>query len=615
MANTLNALLKGTKIDIELDVNEGASLSNINRTLNTLEPKLDNLKVGIEIKTTVSELATQIKNIQTQLNGAKGAKALQLKVEIDKMNMADFNTAISEIQKQLKSRSGTKALVVDLEVDVKGAGAKLKKDLDELYVMIRNFNKELSTTMKMSGGTGNAKALADKRKLIQGIITQQEKLNKLEKESYENEKNSASLNSAKKHLEEAQAKAQNAKNTQDLETATEELNEAMKEMSQIRKNNMNMKDQANTAKLAEDARRYAIELKKATDMSETEYKQLLETIENTSTKGSGAMKQFTDNIKVELSSAKNTINEMKSSFTDLTEIANRKGLKEGMFNAVNNEDIISLKNYIGVLKEGEVRSINLSDEMNDLNGSFRKLSGTIDRGDGSLENFQMEMRNTDGSIRQTKKSISTAKGEFEGFFGKLRQAFSQIPAWSIIVEGMQLVQQAARETVTQIFEVNKAMTEIRKVASDGINADTLLRGTLKQSIDLGSDLNNMLDSLAEVARTYDDLNESQLMAVNSTATIMANVSDLEVPEAMESLIGTMNAFKIEAEESITVVDKLNEVDNQYAISTKQLATGLQKASATAEVFGVSIDELVGQITGIGAVTMESGEIIGKQVAV
>lgn len=566
MANTLNALLKGTKIDIELDVNEGASLSNINRTLNTLEPKLDNLKVGIEIKTTVSELATQIKNIQTQLNGAKGAKALQLKVEIDKMNMADFNTAISEMQKQLKSRSGTKALVVDLEVDVKGAGAKLKKDLDELYVMIRNFNKELSTTMKMSGGTGNAKALADKRKLIQGIITQQEKLNKLEKESYENEKNSASLNSAKKHLEEAQAKAQNAKNTQDLETATEELNEAMKEMSQIRKNNMNMKDQANTAKLAEDARRYAIELKKATDMSETEYKQLLETIENTSTKGSGAMKQFTDNIKVELSSAKNTINEMKSSFTDLTEIANRKGLKEGMFNAVNNEDIISLKNYIGVLKEGEVRSINLSDEMNDLNGSFRKLSGTIDRGDGSLENFQMEMRNTDGSIRQTKKSISTAKGEFEGFFGKLRQAFSQIPAWSIIVEGMQLVQQAARETVTQIFEVNKAMTEIRKVASDGINADTLLRGTIKQSIDLGSDLNNMLDSLAEVARTYDDLNESQLMAVNSTATIMANVSDLEVPEAMESLIGTMNAFKIEAEESITVVDKLNEVDKTCLVA-------------------------------------------------
>lgn len=566
MANTLNALLKGTKIDIELDVNEGASLSNINRTLNTLEPKLDNLKVGIEIKTTVSELATQINNIQTQLNGAKGAKALQLKVEIDKMNMADFNTAISEIQKQLKSRSGTKALVVDLEVDVKGAGAKLKKDLDELYVMIRNFNKELSTTMKMSGGTGNAKALADKRKLIQGIITQQEKLNKLEKESYENEKNSASLNSAKKHLEEAQAKAQNAKNTQDLETATEELNEAMKEMSQIRKNNMNMKDQANTAKLAEDARRYAIELKKATDMSETEYKQLLETIENTSTKGSGAMKQFTDNIKVELSSAKNTINEMKSSFTDLTEIANRKGLKEGMFNAVNNEDIISLKNYIGVLKEGEVRSINLSDEMNDLNGSFRKLSGTIDRGDGSLENFQMEMRNTDGSIRQTKKSISTAKGEFEGFFGKLRQAFSQIPAWSIIVEGMQLVQQAARETVTQIFEVNKAMTEIRKVASDGINADTLLRGTIKQSIDLGSDLNNMLDSLAEVARTYDDLNESQLMAVNSTATIMANVSDLEVPEAMESLIGTMNAFKIEAEESITVVDKLNEVDKTCLVA-------------------------------------------------
>ncbi|MBZ4317436.1 phage tail tape measure protein, partial [Mycobacterium tuberculosis] len=83
-------------------------------------------------------------------------------------------------------------------------------------------------------------------------------------------------------------------------------------------------------------------------------------------------------------------------------------------------------------------------------------------------------------------------------------------------------------------------------------------------------------------------------------------SDLTAQEATETLVGTMNAFDIVAEDSIRIVDSLNEVDNDYAISTKQLATGLQKSASTARTFGVELEENVGHITAIGAVTMESG---------
>ncbi|MBD1379228.1 phage tail tape measure protein [Metabacillus arenae] len=60
-----------------------------------------------------------------------------------------------------------------------------------------------------------------------------------------------------------------------------------------------------------------------------------------------------------------------------------------------------------------------------------------------------------------------------------------------------------------------------------------------------------------------------------------------------------------------VKTKLNEVDNNFAISTKDLSDGIRKAASTAKTFGVDIDELTGYIAAIGSTTRESGAIVGN----
>ena len=58
--------------------------------------------------------------------------------------------------------------------------------------------------------------------------------------------------------------------------------------------------------------------------------------------------------------------------------------------------------------------------------------------------------------------------------------------------------------------------------------------------------------------------------------------------------------------------KVTESDNRFAISTQQIASGMEKSASTARTFGLEMEEVVGHITSIGSVTMESGERIGKQ---
>ena len=64
---------------------------------------------------------------------------------------------------------------------------------------------------------------------------------------------------------------------------------------------------------------------------------------------------------------------------------------------------------------------------------------------------------------------------------------------------------------------------------------------------------------------------------------------------MDDLTGAMAQFNIEAKDSMEVVDRLNEIDNNFAVTTKDLSNGLHKAGATAQTFGVGIDESLGNI--------------------
>jgi TP901 family phage tail tape measure protein len=189
-----------------------------------------------------------------------------------------------------------------------------------------------------------------------------------------------------------------------------------------------------------------------------------------------------------------------------------------------------------------------------------------------------------------------------------------VPVWMAAMTAFYGSIRSFRNMVDEILKVDSSITELKRVASSTINIDEIFQGSVDLSKELGNNIHDIMQAVNDLARTYGTMNERQLLAVAKTATLMANVSDLNVEEATQTLVGTMNAFNISAEDSVRIVDSLNEVDNDYAISTKQLAEGLQKSASTAKTFGVSMEESAGHITAIGAVTMESGRLIGKRVA-
>ncbi|MBF6842209.1 phage tail tape measure protein, partial [Acinetobacter baumannii] len=135
------------------------------------------------------------------------------------------------------------------------------------------------------------------------------------------------------------------------------------------------------------------------------------------------------------------------------------------------------------------------------------------------------------------------------------------------------------------------LTELKRVMdAPSYVFNDMLQQSIENAKELGGLVTDYMTIVNEFARMgVGEGTPDEILAMSDTAQILANISDLTADESVNALIAAMENFNITAEESIQIADKLNEVDNQYSITTKDLALSLNKAASTAKTFGVTLD--------------------------
>ncbi|SYX84441.1 phage tail tape measure protein [Paenibacillus alvei] len=190
---------------------------------------------------------------------------------------------------------------------------------------------------------------------------------------------------------------------------------------------------------------------------------------------------------------------------------------------------------------------------------------------------------------------------------KVKAAFGKLSTWL-----NSKAQEALKAAVKTISEVDEKMNKLNKVMSPNTNINKMLSESVSLAKQYGHELNKVLDTTISLAGN--GLNERQTMKVTESAIVAQNVTDLSSDETINTLTGAMNNFNIEANDSTRIVDALNEVHNTFSYSTKDLAQAMNKAGGDAKQYGVTMEQLLGHVTAIGAVTQESGESIGQSLS-
>lgn len=95
------------------------------------------------------------------------------------------------------------------------------------------------------------------------------------------------------------------------------------------------------------------------------------------------------------------------------------------------------------------------------------------------------------------------------------------------------------------------------------------------------------------------------------ALILSRLSGLDAASSVNALTAAINSFNREALGSSEIVNKLANVDANFAVSSKDLAEAVQRVGSSASDAGASFNELLGLVASVQQTTARGGAVIGN----
>lgn len=582
--------------------NSQKSLEDTSRALTNLHTQIKALDKGQGKSSLLSEYDELAKRMKSGTLNKASIDKLENMIKEEKNLQSHVDKTNSEyVQREKLIRRIEKSRDADFD---KNFDISRRKQFNGMISDLKNQRREAKLIQNDFEALNN---VIDTTNLKERQLSENTKkrLAVMKKLRIEAEKTTSSDRTAKRLIEEIALLARKAKRAEDY------LN-IEKKIQQLEATGYNNKNLSKSIDMQEKIKAHLRTLVNTGKMTAEQFDRAMQELPRTAQRGNADLERqldaMTRKVKRNADAMKAEANKMKNIFqADSTQASAFKKLIDG-------GDIISVQKRMGEVLKGTVETITVAENKTDRYGNaITEMKVKMQSAGKQAQTYTMQMNRATGALNQVGQGLEFNANRNLGVFEQLRIAMARVPIWMTAMTAFYGSIRVVQSAVTEIVELDKALTEIRRVASDNINIDTMFRGSVDLSKELGNNVHEILNSVAELSRTFGEMNERQLLAITKTGTLMANVSDLNAEEAVQSLVGTMNAFNIEAEESIRIVDSLNEVDNNFAISTKQLSEGLAKSASTAKTFGVSMEESIGHITAIGSVTMESGRLIGNSL--
>lgn len=156
-----------------------------------------------------------------------------------------------------------------------------------------------------------------------------------------------------------------------------------------------------------------------------------------------------------------------------------------------------------------------------------------------------------------------------------------------------------------VKEIDDAMTGLKKVTNETIEAYQQFPSVAASiANEVGSTSKAIINSAADWAKLGYSIEEATELAKN--AAVYANIGDgIDIDTAASNMASAMKAFNIEAKDSLTMVDKFNEVANNFAVSADDIGDILKRSSSALAASGNTIDETIALGTAMQEVVQDT----------
>lgn len=240
------------------------------------------------------------------------------------------------------------------------------------------------------------------------------------------------------------------------------------------------------------------------------------------------------------------------------------------------------------------RQVKVTTQLNGANGEVINTTKEIVNDEIALEEAERKATLASQQLAQQQQDLANKNKKVKQTFGDIIEKVAKFYLASLPIRA---VQKVITETIQTVKEFDSALTEFRKVSS-------LSGGELDKYVDklgeLGSTVarttTEMIQSATEFKKAgFTDEDSAKLAQISA---LYQNTADeiLSASEASSVIISQMKAFNYTADEAIHILDTINQVSQDFAVSSGDIGKGLTQAGASLSTYGNEFEEVVGLVT-------------------
>ena len=176
----------------------------------------------------------------------------------------------------------------------------------------------------------------------------------------------------------------------------------------------------------------------------------------------------------------------------------------------------------------------------------------------------------------------------------------QFGAVTAIIRG---VTSGLGDMVKNVYELDGALTEFKKVSDlSGKGLEQYTDQAYKVGKTVARTGTEMIQAATEFKKS--GFSEKDSLELGRVASMYQNVADVEISagEAANFIVSQMKAFNMTAGDAEHIIDAVNEVSNNFAVSSADIATNIGKASAAMATGNVTYEQSVGLMTAMTEIT-------------
>ena len=501
---------------------------------------------------------------------------------------------IDEIEQKIKSLQG-KNVKIDFETnlgDLSNLDKLLSGNSGQFKKAGQNIGKQISQGINTGIGKASTSSASEFSKAQQELRDEVKKTKDALKTEYPGMSDKDAKKDARDYYS-ALAKEQDAADKASqraAEKASQNMQKAaQKRISDLEKYVDSGKGDSVLSRMNKQMSDYAGQsspnIEKATNLMK-DYSEALTTLKEHRSGTSILDNETIDSTIEKLEKAKKSYDNIFSQIKDTTSknlglgVAGQSANKVAAYYEANSK---AVKKYGATLKELEqqYRQVTTVEEKANLDNSFKNLQSKISAEGLSGKSGWDEFKRAFGQISQ-----------FVGIYGLMQNTLMEVPS----------------KMIDAVKDVNAAQIELKKVstASDSDLSQYWDEATTSAK-QYGASISDVISSTADWSRLGYNLDDAKQLS--DATTLLQKVGDNMTQESSsEGMISTLKGFQLEADDAMSIVDKVNEVANTEPIDTSGLFAGLERSASSMNAANNSLEQTIALITAANSVVQDPDSV-------